>query len=60
MIVGGVVSWMVTVKLQTLVLPLWSVAMQTTVFVPSANNEPEGGRQTTVGFVSQVSVAEVM
>src|SRR5437763_4427582 len=44
-IVGGVVSWTVTVKLHWLVLPAASVAVQVTGFVPSTNLEPLGGTQ---------------
>ncbi len=53
----GVVSSTVTVKLQVLVFPLSSVATQTTPLVPREKNEPEGGAQTTVTLVSQMSVA---
>ena len=44
-------------KLQLLLLPLASVAVQTTKVVPNAKKLPEAGTQTTEGFVSQASVA---
>jgi len=58
-ICGGVVSRTTIVKLHTLVFPLPSVAMQTTVFVPGEKVEPEGGVQTRVTFVSQASTTVV-
>src|ERR1041385_6249098 len=54
---GAVVSRTVTVKLHTLLLPLASVATETTVLVPSENREPDGGLETMVRFVSQASLA---
>jgi hypothetical protein len=56
-IIGGVVSTTVTVKLQLLLLPLASVVVQVTVVVPSGKSEPEAGTQATVGLVSQTSLA---
>jgi hypothetical protein len=49
-IVGGCVSCTVTVKPQVLsaLFGLASLAVQVTVVVPSAKNEPEGGEQVTV------------
>ena len=52
---GGVVSCTVTMKLQLLLLPLESVAMQITMVVPSAKVLPEAGVQTSTGLVSQRS-----
>src|SRR5437868_6376096 len=46
-----------TLKAQALVLPLASLAVHVTVFVPSANIEPEAGTHVTVGAGSQLSVA---
>jgi len=57
-IVGAVVSAAtVTTKEHIEELPEASVAVQVTVVVPSANTEPEGGEQTTLGVGSQASVA---
>jgi hypothetical protein len=42
-ICGGVLSWIVTVKLQELLFPSWSLATQTTVLDPKPNSEPGGG-----------------
>ena len=56
-IVGRSVSLTVTVKLQVLVLPLASVAVPMTVVTPFENVEPEGGLNTTVTLVEQLSVA---
>jgi hypothetical protein len=56
-IVGRSVSLTVTVKLQVLVLPLASVAVQITVVTPFENVEPDGGLNTTVTLVEQLSVA---
>ena len=44
------------VKLQPLVLPALSIAVQVTVLTPTGNVLPEGGAQLTVTFV-QLSVA---
>jgi hypothetical protein len=55
--VGDSVSLTVTVKLQLLVLPLESVAVQLTVVTPFENVEPEGGLHTTVTLAEQLSVA---
>jgi len=46
MIVGGCVSFTVTVKVQLAVLPEASLAMQVTVVVPFGNDDPDGGLQT--------------
>jgi len=56
--VGGVVSWMVTLKLPLVVLPALSVAEQSTLVVPSGNVLPEAGVQDTVTEPSTMSVAE--
>jgi hypothetical protein len=53
---GGSVSVMVTVKLQTLVLPAASVATQLTVLVPMGKLEPLRGLQLTL-TLGQLSVA---
>ena len=45
---GGSVSLTVTVKLQVLVLPAASVAVQVTGVVPVPKLEPVGGLQLTV------------
>ena len=45
---GGVVSWTVTVKPQELVLPLWSVAVQVSVVTPKGKVDPDGGTHATV------------
>jgi len=47
-IIGGSVSLTVTVKLQVLVLPAASVAVQVTGVVPVPKLEPVGGLQLTV------------
>src|SRR4051812_38654240 len=52
-ICGGVVSCTVIVKVQALLLPYSSDATLVTRFVPSGNNEPEGGVETTITLVSQ-------
>src|SRR5262245_745786 len=57
LIVGASVSRTITLKLQLLWLPLASVAVQITVFVPSGKVLPEAGVHTTTGFASQLSVA---
>ena len=54
---GGMVSRTVTVKLQELLLPRPSVAVQFTVVVPSGKRLPDGGLQTTVTLLSQMPVA---
>lgn len=48
--VGAWVSLTLTVKVQVSFLPP-SVAVQVTVVVPVAKNDPEAGEQTTVAFV---------
>lgn len=48
-IVGLVLSTTVTLKTQVLVLPAASVAVTVTVVVPTANCDPDGGLDTTVG-----------
>jgi hypothetical protein len=53
--VGG--GWMVTVKLQLVLLPQSSVAVHVTVVVPAGKVVPDAGVQTTVTLVSHVSVA---
>jgi hypothetical protein len=58
--VGGCVSLTVTVKLQELLLPLPSVAVQTTVVVPFPKAVPLAGRQTTTGTGAQLSVDDGM
>src|SRR5712691_7348379 len=54
--VGTWVSAMVTVKVQALVLPLLSVAVQVTVLTPTLKVEPFVGEQALVTVV-QLSVA---
>ena len=54
--VGARLSTTVTVKVQPLVLPAVSVAVQATVVRPTAKVEPLGGRQTRVRLV-RLSVA---
>jgi hypothetical protein len=44
---GRSLSLTVTVKLQVLVLPAWSVAVEVTTVHPSENCEPEGGLEVT-------------
>src|SRR5439155_10596618 len=53
---GASLSLTTTLKVQALVLPLPSVAVQVTMFVPLLNALPLAGEQTTVG-VPQLSVA---
>src|SRR6186713_2678628 len=48
--IGRTVSCTVTVKLHEFVTPNGSVAKQTTVFVPTEKNAPEGGWHTTTTF----------
>src|SRR5436190_2034080 len=55
-ITGFSVSFTVTVKVQTLVLPVESAAVQVTVLVPLPNVEPLAGRQATI-TPAQLSVA---
>jgi hypothetical protein len=55
-IVGAVVSTVITVNEQVAVLPLASVAVQVTVVVPNGNVLPDGGLQATV-TPGQLSVA---
>src|SRR5260370_36547715 len=43
------------VKVQVLVLPEWSTAVQVTVLVRTGKTEPEGGAQETCGLASQTS-----
>ena len=57
---GGVVSSTATVKVQALVLPEPSVAVQVTTLVPRAKVLPLTGTQTTEGEASQVSVADAV
>src|SRR5688572_19943308 len=57
---GGVVSRTTTLKLPSAVLPELSVAVQSTVVVPSANVLPEGGSQTASTLGSTVSLAVAM
>lgn len=57
-IVQGVPPVIVTVKLQELVLPAGSVALQTTIVVPTPKLEPEGGLQTGVPKQLPVVVGE--
>jgi hypothetical protein len=54
---GAVVSRTVTLKLQLLVLPVSSVAVQRTVVMPKLNRLPDGCAQATVTLVSQWSEA---
>src|SRR5438876_251645 len=54
---GGWTSLTVTVKVQALVLPLVSVAVQVTVVIPFGKAKPLVGRQATVA-PGQLSVAE--
>ena len=56
-VIGGRVT--MTVKLQVLVWPHESIAVQVTVFVPIGKVLPEGGLQLTVG-VEQPPVAELV
>lgn len=53
--VGGVVSWTVTVKLQLLLLPPKSLLTQFTVVTPGGKMLPEAGEQTSTGLASQMS-----
>src|SRR5262245_2589415 len=53
---GGVVSRTMTRKVQRLVFPAASVAVQTTVFVPSGKIVPLGGTHTTI-TPGQLSIA---
>ena len=55
-IFGASVSLTVTVKVQALVLPEASLAVQVTVVVPVAKVEPLGGTQVRLKLV-QLSVA---
>ena len=55
-IVGSSVSFTVTVKVETVLLPAASVAVQVTVVVPTGNWLPEAGLQTTV-TPGQLSIA---
>ena len=57
---GGVVSSTATVKVQALVLPEPSVAVQVTTLVPRAKVLPLAGTQSTEGEASQVSVADAV
>ena len=58
--VGGVVSWTVTVNVQVAALPALSVAVMVTVVVPIANCDPLGGENVITGAGSQTSVAVPM
>lgn len=53
--VGRSVSFMVTIKLQLVVRPALSVAVQFTVVDPFGKVEPDGGLQTTVALASVVA-----
>ena len=55
-IVGGVTSFTVTVKVQVPVWPLAAVAVHVTVVVPTLNDEPEAGTHATVA-PAQLSAA---
>src|SRR5438093_8402199 len=55
--VGGVVSWTLTVKVQSPVLPWASVEEQVTVVVPMANVLPLAGEQVTGSPPSTMSLA---
>ena len=55
-IVGFSESFTVTVKLELMVLPAVSVAVETTVVVPIGNTLPEAGLFTTVAM-AQLSLA---
>ena len=54
---GEMLSMMVTVKLQLVLRPWLSMAVQFTVVVPKGNKCPDGGVQVTVMFVSHWPVA---
>jgi len=58
---GGVVSWTVTLKWQTLALPASSKAAQKTVVLPMGNWLPEAGEQRMkiLPGAEQLSVAVV-
>ena len=55
MMLGGMVSRTVTVKLQALLLLFASVETHRTVVAPGANKLPDAGEQTSTGLVSQIS-----
>src|SRR5258708_7364015 len=55
--VGGWVSRTVTVNVQTLVLPLLSVAVLVTVVTPTGKAEPLAGTLTRLVTLPQVSLA---
>ena len=55
---GGVVSWTVTLKPALALLPAPSVAVQVTVLVPSGNVLPDAGSQVGVMLPLTMSVAE--
>ena len=57
-IVGACVSVTVTEKVQELLLPLGSVAVQVTLVVPFAKVEPLAGEQVTVAVPGQLSFAD--
>src|SRR5258708_13835720 len=57
---GGCVSWTVTVKVQTLVLPLLSVAVFVVVVTPTGKAEPLAGTLTRLVTVPQASLAVTM
>jgi hypothetical protein len=57
---GGVVSWIVTAKVEVEVLLAESVAVQDTVVVPIAKVEPETGEQVGISSPSTVSIAEAV
>jgi hypothetical protein len=54
---GEVGSKTVTLKLQLALFPFASVAVQLTVVVPLGKELPDGGLQTTVTGLEQLSVA---
>ena len=56
-IVGGCVSFTVTEKVQELLLPLGSVAVQVTDVVPFGKVEPDAGEQVTAAAPGQLSFA---
>ena len=56
-IVGGCVSFTVTVNAQVALFPAVSMTEQVTVVVPTGNEEPDGGLQVGVSAPSQLSVA---
>src|SRR5437867_6506717 len=55
-VMPGAGSVTVTSNAHLLLLPLWSVAVQTTSVLPTGKNVPDGGLHTTETFVSQLSL----